>query len=335
MGKFLVTGACGFTGSHAVDVLVEKGEEVRATDLAGSDRDFLRKGVEFIPADLTSGKGLDKIVEDVEVVIHTAAIFSFSATWTMLKAVNVEGTENLCRAAVDAGVARIMSYSSLSVYGPFRSSSVPITEDHPRRPDTLYGRSKDQQDETLEKFHRDHGLGYTIIRPGVVYGERNTYGAADMIFLIHRSFIVPVPYNFDFVMPLVHARDVGAAAYHLCRRADAAGEEYHVVAPIKMQVKNYITFLAAIFGKPTVPVFIPKRFAVAAGNAAADLATLISRRVTHQKPFIEKDTVEYVTKNYDVSAEKLLATGFEFEYPDTRKGTIQTIEWYRNEGWLK
>ncbi|MFH1538903.1 MAG: NAD-dependent epimerase/dehydratase family protein, partial [bacterium] len=86
MGKFLVTGACGFTGSHAVDVLVERGEDVRATDLAGSDRDFLRRDVEFAPADLTSGKGLDKLLDGVEVVFHTAAIFSFSATWAMLKA---------------------------------------------------------------------------------------------------------------------------------------------------------------------------------------------------------------------------------------------------------
>ncbi|MEW6203140.1 MAG: NAD-dependent epimerase/dehydratase family protein [bacterium] len=335
MGKFLVTGACGFTGSHAVDVLIEKGEDVRATDLPGADRDFLRKGVEFVPADLTSGQGLDKLVEGVEVIFHTAAVFSFSATWTMLKTVNVEGTENLCRAALDAGVRRIMSMSTIAVYGRPRASVVPLKEDNPKNPDTLYGRSKHEQDETLKKFCAEHGMQCTIIRPGVVYGQRNTYGAADLIFALNRLLFVPVPYNFDFIMPLVHARDVAGATYHLCRRDDAAGEEYHVVDPTKMQVKFFIAFIAAIFGKPTVPVFIPKKLAVSAGNLAADLATAVSQRLTHGKPFIEKDTVEYVTTNYDISCEKLMDTGYEFEYPDTRTGIIETIEWYRKEGWLK
>lgn len=335
MGKYLVTGACGFTGSHAVDYLVEKGEEVRATDLAGSDRDFLRRDVEFVPADLTSGRDLDKLLNGVEAIIHTAAIFSFSATWAMLKAVNVEGTENLCRAALDAGVRRIVSYSSLSVYGAFRSRPAPVTEDHPKEPDSIYGKSKHQQDETLKKFHRDFGLEYTIVRPGIVYGDRNTYGAADAIFLFARLPVVPVPFNFDFVMPLVHARDVAAAAYHLSKHADAVGQEYHVCAPKDLKVRNFISLVASVFNKPTIPVFVPEKLVVAAGTAVADLATLISRNLNQGKPFIEKDTIEYVTTNYELDTAKLLGTGFQYEFPDTRKGLLQTIDWYRQEGWLK
>lgn len=335
MGKFLVTGACGFTGSHAVDVLVERGEDVRATDLAGSDRDFLRRDVEFAPADLTSGKGLDKLLDGVEAVFHTAAIFSFSATWTMLKAVNVEGTENLCRAALDAGVRRVVSFSTLSVYGPFKSKRTPVTEDHPRRPDSLYGRSKLQQDEAIKRYHDEFGLPYTIVRPGVVYGERNTYGAADAIFLFSRLPVVPVPFNFDFVMPLVHARDVAAASYHLCKLDEAVGQEYHVVAPTRLMVKDFVSMIADMFNKPKLPMFIPEKLAVLAGNAIADFATLISRNITQGKPFIEKDTVEYVTTNYEMDNSKLVATGYEFEYPDTKRGLVETIEWYRHEGWLK
>ncbi|MFH1538220.1 MAG: NAD-dependent epimerase/dehydratase family protein, partial [bacterium] len=49
--RYLVTGACGFTGSHMLELLTEEGKEIRATDLAGADRSFVESmGVEFIPS---------------------------------------------------------------------------------------------------------------------------------------------------------------------------------------------------------------------------------------------------------------------------------------------
>src|SRR5438128_63093 len=102
----LVTGACGFMGTHMIDVLAEAGHRIRATDLSQSyDHDDLQKGrfpsilkkhsVEFVPADVTDRTGLEKILHDVDYVFHIAAIFSYSAPWDILYRVNVEGTRHL------------------------------------------------------------------------------------------------------------------------------------------------------------------------------------------------------------------------------------------------
>ena len=73
--KYLVTGACGFTGSHLCDLLHERGLDFRATDLEGADRSCLPPDTEFVPSDLTDPKSLRPVTEDVGIVLHTAAIF--------------------------------------------------------------------------------------------------------------------------------------------------------------------------------------------------------------------------------------------------------------------
>ena len=106
-------------GSHLVDLLVEKGYKVRATDLKTANKRYLNKSknVEFIPADVTKKKTLIPLFKDVEVVFHTAAILKFEVEWRLLYNVNVEGTRNLCEIALDSNVKRMIVWSSETVYG--------------------------------------------------------------------------------------------------------------------------------------------------------------------------------------------------------------------------
>lgn len=130
MKPSLVTGACGFSGMHLVKYLVEKGEPVRATDLASAaenpklksirehlDVDFERDGVEFIPADLTDKDSLKPAVKGVGTVYNTASLYDYSAPMSALERVNILGTNNLCDVMIDEGVERVIHWSSNAVYG--------------------------------------------------------------------------------------------------------------------------------------------------------------------------------------------------------------------------
>ncbi len=130
MKPSLVTGACGFVGTHLVKHLVELGEPVRATDLAGAmkdlgvrfvheklDVDFERDGVEFVPADLTDKESLRPAVRGAGTVYHTASLYDYSAPMSALEKVNIFGTTNLCEVMVEEGVERVIHWSTNGVYG--------------------------------------------------------------------------------------------------------------------------------------------------------------------------------------------------------------------------
>jgi len=282
---YLVTGSCGFIGSHLVDILVERGCRVRATDLGTADRRYLPGKVEFVPSDLRDPDSLKKAVDGVNVVFHPAAIFDFSTPFDLLKSINVDGTEALCRAAMAAGVERLVSWSTCGVYGRPGPELLPVTEDSRRGPIEDYSRSKLMQDELVHSFHRE-GLATTIIRPGVVYGPRSIYGAAQIIEGLSMAPIVPVPFNFDFHMSPVHARDVAGAAFFVSGKEEAAGEEYLVVDSSGATMAEYLGFIAAAMGKPSIPIYVPIGAAAAGGRLAAALSGRISRLI-RKRPLIE------------------------------------------------
>jgi nucleoside-diphosphate-sugar epimerase len=113
----LVTGACGFMGTHMCEVLAEAGHRIRATDLpAAHEKDDRAKGrfpsvidrlgVEFVPGDFTRPGDLAALVRDVDYVFHVAGVFSYSAPWALLRQVNESGTEALIDAGVHMGFSR-------------------------------------------------------------------------------------------------------------------------------------------------------------------------------------------------------------------------------------
>ncbi|MEM2330265.1 MAG: NAD-dependent epimerase/dehydratase family protein, partial [Candidatus Jordarchaeales archaeon] len=89
----LVTGAGGFNGRRMVRFLSEKGYLVRATDVRGDVADEIRASgaSEFVRADLVRRDGLERLVKDVDVVFHIAALFDYLAPLEKLRLVNVEG----------------------------------------------------------------------------------------------------------------------------------------------------------------------------------------------------------------------------------------------------
>ncbi|MFW5929625.1 MAG: NAD-dependent epimerase/dehydratase family protein [Halobacteriota archaeon] len=332
----LVTGAGGFVGTKLCNQLVEDGYDVRGTDLNTADTTNLDDEVEFVAADLTEADEIAEAVEDIEVVFHTAALFSYSSQldWSLFEKVNVDGTENLCDAAVDEGVERIVHWSTSGVYGTPRDELLPVTEDHPKNPKSNYDLSKWLQEKTVMRAHEEHGVDVKAIRPVPIYGPGSAYAAGQVFLMIARGWLPAYPLFVDYKFALVHVVDIVRAAVYLENHGEA-GEAYNVVDHQDYTMNQVIRYTAGLTGQNVVGLPVGERAYTSLSNL--DVVVPFVERAFEAAgldPIVEKDSLFYLKGNYWVDNQKLVDTGFEFEYPDYREGVRETIDWFREEGMI-
>lgn len=174
--KVLVTGGAGFIGSNIVDQLLAEGHEVVVVDdLSSGNRDNLPTGVPLIQMDIASDLNPLFAKEKFDAVIHQAAQVSVpNSIKNPLHDlhVNLQGLVNVLEACRKYDVGKIVFASSAAVYGP--PQQLPIPETHPLFPLSPYGLTKRTAEEYLRIYHELHGIRYTILRYGNVYGPRQT-----------------------------------------------------------------------------------------------------------------------------------------------------------------
>jgi nucleoside-diphosphate-sugar epimerase len=164
----LITGAGGFLGRHVVRQALEEpaNHTVRAWLLPSEDLEF--RNLETLRGDLLDEDLLARAVAGVEAVVHLASK-NVDLDGTGFERVNVEGTRRLCRAAVAAGVRRIVYVSTVGVYG--HGTHRGADEITPLAPDTPFSRSKAAAEQILLDHHRAGELKALILRHRFVYGE--------------------------------------------------------------------------------------------------------------------------------------------------------------------
>lgn len=336
--RALVTGAAGFMGARMCEHLVEEGYDVVGTDLPEADRSAIEDlDMEFEPADLTDPETIEDAVEDVELVFHTAAIFSYSSLldWETFQEINVEGTRHLCDALLDEDVEAMIHWSTSGVYGPPQTELLPVTEDHPKNPISNYDKSKWEQEQVAMRYEEDYGLPSKAIRPVPVYGPGNTYGAADMFVAIARGYLKVYPTFADHKFPLVHLEDVTRAADHLVDHGES-GEAYNLVDEQNYSMNRVIKYVAGLTGQ--------RIYGLPVGDSAyrfidgvKDFVTALEvayDKLGREPPF-ERDALFYAKGNYWISNEKISETGFSFDYPSYEDGVRETIEWLQAEGHIE
>ena len=178
--RILVTGGAGFIGSHFVDRLVDEGYETAVVDnLSNGKLNNINKKAQFIEADITSQK-LSQIFRRLspQIVFHLAAQSSISKS---LKApssdikINLLATQNILELSKLANVTKIIFSSSAAVYKP--SNNLPLNENLPKEPISLYGVSKLCSEFLIRNFHKLHNLPYASLRLANVYGPRQDFTA--------------------------------------------------------------------------------------------------------------------------------------------------------------
>jgi len=178
--KTLVTGGCGFIGSHVARYCKELGHKVIVLDdLSGGFKQNLPEDVEFIQGSVTDYELVRMVFEKYrfDYVYHLAAyaaegLSHFIRRFNYIN--NIVGSVNLINASVNNGsVKRFVFTSSIAVYG---SAQVPMSEDTVPRPEDPYGIAKLAVELDLKSAHKMFGLNYTVFRPHNVYGEHQNIG---------------------------------------------------------------------------------------------------------------------------------------------------------------
>lgn len=343
----LVTGACGFSGSYMVELLLERGYKVRATDLEKTDRGIYtdivkREGVEFIPSDLTKKETLKPVVKDVQYVFHPAALFSYHQEWEPLYKVNVEGTRNLCEALVEEGnVEKFIVWSTAGIYGLPKPEYLPIKEGYTPDPSNLYEKSKYQQEKVVMEFCEKYKLPVIIIRPVPIYGPRNIYGIAQMWLTFAKIPFFIIPKNLPYNMPFVHVKDVCNAALFLAENEKRIGEVYNIVDDGNLSSYEFFKLFCEVLGKKfiTAPALMNVKVALAVINVFVKVVKfflhILSKIIPLPTLIYFRETALYVTAVYSFSNEKIKSRGYKFLYPTLRDGIEETISWYREKSMMK
>ena len=241
--KVLVTGATGFLGRRTVEMLVERGFQVRALVRTPSKAGNLAHlDVEVVQGDVADSESLEPAFEGIDYVVHAAA--DTSGTEEGARKVTIGGTRNILDLSASHQVRKLVYISSCSVYG-----SVDYKDGQMIDESTLLERLPEQRGiyswakleaEKLVTEHMENGKAEIVcLRPGTIYGPRGEdfspmlgYGLNNKIFIIiHKN---------GFIMPLVYIDNLVHAIITAMVQEKSAGQVYNVVDSQQIDKKEYI-----------------------------------------------------------------------------------------------
>ena len=177
----LVTGADGFIGSHLTEALLARGYRVRALAQYNSFNywgwldDVKHPNLEIVSGDVRDSSFCRELTRGCGTVFHLAALIAIPYSYVAPDSyvdTNIRGTLNMCQAARDEGVDRIVVTSTSEVYGT--ALQVPIPETHPRQPQSPYSATKIAADAIATSFYNAFELPVVIARPFNAYGPRQS-----------------------------------------------------------------------------------------------------------------------------------------------------------------
>ncbi len=203
--RTLVTGGAGFIGSHLVDALAERGDEVVVLDdLSSGKRSNLEAataaGAILLEGDITDPEAVSRAVAGSrpEQIFHLAAqidVRRSMADPVFDLSVNVAGTINLLEAAAGAGTSRfVFASTGGAIYGEGMDRELPLAEEADRRPDAPYGQSKLAAEGYLDLYGRQRGISTVALRLGNVYGPRqDPHGEAGVVAIFCGALLAGRP----------------------------------------------------------------------------------------------------------------------------------------------
>ena len=290
--KILLTGGCGFIGSHQAVVLLDAGHDVVVVDDLSNARETVLDDIaricdrapEFHRLDVRDTAALTKTMADTgcEAVIHFAGLKHVAESMERpidYLDVNLAGLTSLLQAADDTGVRRLIFSSSGSIYG--NAERIPIPEDAPIRPTNPYSRSKALCEQVLEQVCAvDDSWSIIALRyfnpagahPSGLIGEDPTHLISNLLPVLMEAAVgerdeVPI-YGDDFDTPdgtpvrdYVHVMDVARAhARALDLLAHHRGfEALNIGRGEGVSVRQLIAATEATIGRPVPVVVQPRR----------------------------------------------------------------------------
>ncbi len=265
MPKSLITGGCGFIGSHLTELLLEEGHEVVVLDnlstgrLSNLSHVYAHKSLQIIEGDLGDISLLRKVVKDCDYIFHLAALADIVPSITQpldYFVANVSGTINLLEAAKEVSIKKFVYSASSSCYGI--PKSFPTSESSEISNQYPYAFTKWAGEQAALHWGKVYGLPMVSLRLFNVYGPRartsGTYGAVFGVFLAQKLAGKPMTIVGDGTQTrdFTYVTDV-ARAFFLAAKSRIVNEIYNVGSNNTYSINHLVKLIGGEF------VFIPKR----------------------------------------------------------------------------
>ena len=325
VSEILITGGNGFVGRHLIEALQARDQAVRVLALPGEDtRGLEQLEVVVYRGDVRDPETLREPMAGVDAVVHLAAMMDVWRSLDEYRAVNVVGTEHVCRAALAAGVDRIVHMSSSSVYGMGLGGIV--DEGFPLAPfPDPYPITKAAGDAAVQRMIAEEQLPAVIVRPDQIFGpgDHLHFGRMANGLREGRSIIVGRGRN---ALPLVYVTDVVQALLLALEHDRAVGNAYNITTEPPLTQQQVLEAMASELGVRAPRIHVPYHLLYAAGYLAERLAALTG---SHARPPITRLGVAFFgTDNRYAINKARRELGYEPQV-DIREGLRLTADWYR------
>lgn len=308
-----ILGGSGFIGTRLVRRLIELGQNPRIGDLLPSQAFPDR----HLPCDVRKADTLRTVLSGASALINLAAEHRDDVRpISRYHETNVEGAHQVCQAAIEAGIQKLIFTSSVAVYGfqPF-----PVDESGPFEPFNPYGETKLLAEGIYKAWaEEDLSRSLIIIRPTVVFGEGNRGNVYNLLRQIATGrFMMVGPgtnkksmaYVGNLADALIHGLTMGPGT-HVFNYVDAPD----------MNMNELVALVNKSLGRPTSTHWrIPLPLAMAGGHALDGLARVMGRTFP-----ISAIRVRKFCESTQFKADKILASGFTPRVT-VQKGLTQTL----------
>ncbi len=318
----LVTGGAGFIGSHLVDQLLAKGCSVRVLDnLANGKKANIAHHTtadfEFIRGSITDPCDVERALQDIDVVFHLACLGARHSIAHPFEnhRVNADGTLLVLDAAYRAKVSRFVHCSSSEVYGT--AQYVPMREDHPTWPCTVYGASKLAGESYARAYYLTYDLPVVVIRPFNTYGPRSHH-EGDAGEMIPKSIVralngkeILVWGDGSQTRDFTYVEDTARALIAAAECEAMVGQTLHVGCNFEIAIKDLAEKLLEFTGNPASSiVFTADRRPGDVGRLYADPSKFME--LSGWQPLTAFDdglrkTIDYF-RNHPLGLQNLLQT---------------------------
>ncbi|WP_183092371.1 NAD-dependent epimerase/dehydratase family protein [Nocardioides stalactiti] len=263
--RIFITGANGFIGRAMAARFRELGATVTGVDLSADPEHGVVAGNTTRPEEWSDA------LAGVDVVVHTAALLGSAYSLDQAWEVNVLGTSRVLRAAIDAGVPRLVHLSSVAAYGYDFPDGV--DETHPVRvDDDVYTDTKVNSEAVVFAAHAAGEIAATVVRPGDVWGPGSVWVRSPLAEMLKPTGF-PLPDGGRGIFTPTYIDNFVDGVVLIMSNDDAIGHAFNITDGIGVPCSDYFGRLAAMSGGRVV--HIPMRVA----SPLADVVGGLMRRV--------------------------------------------------------
>jgi nucleoside-diphosphate-sugar epimerase len=325
--EVLITGGNGFLGHHLIPALQERGNHVRVLALPIEDTTWLEeRDVTIFRGNILNPETLTAPMCGVDSVFHLAAMIGAWRSMRDYYAVNVTGTENVCRAALKAGVRRLVHISSAMVYDMAMGRAV-NEEDLLDPLDEPYSLTKAQGDMLVQRMIREEHLPAVIIRPGTLIGpgDRLNFGRMADRIRAGKGIIIGSGNN---KIPLFAINDMVQALQLALDNEQAEGKVYNISNDQPLTQMQYLSAIAREMGVAPPHIHVPYHPLYAAAHVAEQLAIVSKDRL---QPFVTRHGIKLYGADNLISIDKARRE-LGYEPRVSLMDAVQaTCAWYRHQ----